>query len=418
MTHRIHFLLLAACALLLVVASGSSAHAAGKPKKPRTVTVQLETVTDNAATGDGGNAWGGHQTRIVRTQQGVFAAYLVAGKGYTRKQWQLARRTKRGTWRVIARGNAGREPVNLLAAPDGTLYVIGYPRGAGKMWSGKPTRRSIEMTVQNIPGMPRGFWQYNSAGIDPQGNLCAVASEGDKPGALHVSCFNPRTAVWTTRTFETDYRFAYTYVFPDENGVSLVNTRDVTWGALGYTQPPNTFDYVFNAFRYWHTGDVASAELQARDFLEEMPTADYAAPFLNAQPDAYLDTRGRMHILYVRYGATTNGAYQFRHRAIDVDGSVLYDAPLPPEAGWYNRIFQDANENFYILTSSGHLYPAGADGNTLQEPVVLDLQGYEVEYSGFGISVPRTGTALRNTLDVVFPTANETKWLYFKLDLN
>ncbi len=417
MSHRFSFAILVAFALLMLAALGGDVMAAGKSKKPHTLSVSLETITNDAATGDGGNVWGGHQTRIVRTNQGVFAADLTAGNGYKRKQWNLARRTARGTWRVIAQGNAGREPVNLLAAPDGTLYVIGFPRGTAKMWSGKPTRRSIEMSVQTIPGMPQGFWPYVSAGIDAQGNLCALASDGDAPGGLHLACFHPNTETWTTRSYATDYRFGYTYVFPQGDSVSLVNTRDVTWGALGYTQPPNTFDYVFNAFRYWHTDDVGNASLQARDFLEQPPTTEFAAPFLNAQPDAYLDTHGNMHIMYVRNGADTNGVWQFRHRVVDANGTVLHDVLLPEAMGWYNRIFQDANENFYILGSYGKLYPAGADGVTLQTPIDLDLQGHEVEYSGFLISAPRTGTGLSNTLDVVFPSGDEHLWLYFKLDL-
>ena len=45
----------------------------------------------------------------------------------------------------------------------------------------------------------------------------------------------------------------------------------------------------------------------------------------------------------------------------------------------------------------------------------IDLQGYEVEYSGYGISVPRTGTPISNVLDVVFPSDGGTKWIYFQI---
>ncbi len=37
-----------------------------------------------------------------------------------------------------------------------------------------------------------------------------------------------------------------------------------------------------------------------------------------------------------------------------------------------------------------------------------------VEYSGFYITVPRTGSALSDTFDVVFPSDKETKWIYFQ----
>ena len=58
------------------------------------------------------------------------------------------------------------------------------------------------------------------------------------------------------------------------------------------------------------------------------------------------------------------------------------------------------------------------NGEKVKAPIQLDLAGYEVEYSGFGLSVPRTGTPLSNTVDVVFPSGNETQWLYFQLDFS
>jgi hypothetical protein len=45
------------------------------------------------------------------------------------------------------------------------------------------------------------------------------------------------------------------------------------------------------------------------------------------------------------------------------------------------------------------------------------LKGYTVEYSGYGISAPRTGTLPGNVLDVVFPSDNGSKWIYFQLTL-
>ena len=95
----------------------------------------------------------------------------------------------------------------------------------------------------------------------------------------------------------------------------------------------------------------------------------------------------------------------------------MYDVRIPKKAGGYSRIFQDAQGDFYLLTSSGRLYRAGDNGVNLSKPIILDLGGYQVEYSGFGVSVPRTGTHLGNVLDVVFPSDNGAKWIYFQLDL-
>ena len=127
----------------------------------------VEVVAANTSTGDGGQAWGGHQTRIVRTADGVFTAYTVDGDGPLARHWYLAQRQPDGTWPVIASGGAGKDPVNLLASPSGTLYVIGWPDGVGTIWAGKPSGAgALTMTRDVIPQVVRDHWPYASAGID------------------------------------------------------------------------------------------------------------------------------------------------------------------------------------------------------------------------------------------------------------
>ena len=242
--------------------------------------VNLEIVTDGAATGDGGNSWGGHQTRIVHTQDGVFTAYTVHGGGYFSRGWRLAWRKGDGTWPVIAQGEAGREPVNLLASPDGTLHIIGWPNGTGTLWSGKPSNGTITMQVSSIPGVASGFWPYNSAGIDHLGNLCVLTSGGEQPGEFRWACYLPAQTQWISGTIQTDYRYCYTYVFPHPNrGLSLVATRDVLWETLGYAKPAGEFDYVFNAFRYWHTDDISTTPIQERTFLKKYQQHNFPRHF-------------------------------------------------------------------------------------------------------------------------------------------
>jgi hypothetical protein len=381
----------------------------------------VEVVTTRAATGDGGQSWGGHQTRIVRTDEGVFTAYTVDGAGPLARQWRLVQRQPDATWKVIATGTSGKDPVNLLASPSGTLHVIGWPDAVGTIWSGRPQNGAVTMTSQTIPQVVRDHWPYASAGIDAEGNLCVLSSQGGQTpgGRFDYACYLPVRGRWITQRTELDYKYAYTYVFPDPLGqLSLVSTRDVRWSALGYQQPPGSFDYVFNAFRYWRTRDVTARPIQQFTFVEEPPTRAYPEPYLNAQMDAYIDTQDRMHVLYWRRGATTAGETQHRHRIVAPSGAVLYDGQIPSRGGWFYRIFQDSDQHFYLLGSAGLLYPLEDDGMSVGEPVSLDLGGYSVEYSGFGLSVPRTGTPLANVMDVVFPSGGGTRWVYFRIDFS
>ncbi len=390
---------------------------------PITMHPNLELVTDQAATGDGGNQWGGHQTRIVHTADGVFTTYTVEGGGHLAREWHLDWRQSDGTWLMIAQGGAGREPVNLLASPDGTLHIIGFPNGMATIFSVKLKDGQWGITQETIPGVSSStnpYWPYNSAGIDLEGNLCVLASVGGETpgGKFQVACYLSILDQWATEDVPLDYRYCYTYIFPAPGGkLSLVSTRDVLWSALGYSQPQDAFEYVFNAVGVWNTKDFSTQPLQRVFFAEETPSDTYPFVYRNATEDAYIDTAGNLHILYHLQGQTTLGVNENRHAVLSPSGEILADVELPGSLGEFVRILQNTNGDFYLMGSSGLLYPAGEDGVDLGTPIIIDLQGYVVEHTGFGITSPRTGTPVSNIVDVVFPSGDGTQWVYFQLSL-
>ncbi|MFH1227714.1 MAG: hypothetical protein V1701_07410 [Planctomycetota bacterium] len=386
--------------------------------KPFCRQTRIELVTNNAATL---NPKGGHQARIVRTQDGVFAVYIVQGSQEYNHIWHLVKRQPDGAWAVIAKGEAGIFPANLLASPDGTLHVIGWFKG-GMMWSGKPKDGTLAMTSAIIPNIT-GDSPYTSAGIDAGGNICVLASDCGPlgEGKFRWAYYAASQSQWVTRTNEFDYRYCFTYVFPGPDGkLSLVSNRDVKWSVLGYAQPPGSFGFVFNAIRYWRTNDVSSETIKELSYAEEIPTDQHPYPWLKSQ-DAYLDTKDRMHIIYERSGATTGGGSQTRHRIVSAAGTTLFDEKLPisKEAGQFCRIFQDSKERFYLLGSSALLYPMDQEGRSLGAPMKLDLEGHEVmQQGGYSLSVPRTGTPLSDVMDVGFVSDKFESWSYFRLDFS
>ena len=400
-------------------------------KAPTTIASSLEIVTGQAVPsyiltpetqvtgGIGGNNWGGHQNRIVRTADGVFTTYITAGSSDFDRKWQLARRQEDGSWLVIAHGDAGKDPVHLLASPDGTLHIIGWPGAVGTMWSGKPKGNQLNMTRETIPGVAHDNWPYSAASIDAAGDLCVLSTQGGKPGLFQWACYLPGQVRWISQRATTDYGFRYSYIFPDpQGGLSIIATRDVLVTLLGYKLQPNTFQYQSNAIGYWRTDDIVNKPVERLFFMEEKPTDQFPSPILNAcQNGAYIDTAGNIHIIYAIQGESTQGAYVTHHAILSPNGEVLSDVLLPYDLGIYSRIFQDTKGQFYILGSSGDLYPAGKDGLTLGTPYRIDLTAYPVEYSGIYISAPRSGTPISNVVDVVYPSDNGTKWIYFQITL-
>ena len=385
----------------------------------RIITVDFEVIARDALPGgDGGNQWGGHQCRIVHTADGVFSIYTTGGKDHFQRQWHLMQRTTEG-WQELANDKSGREPVNLMAGPDGTLYIIGWPEYQGTIWSGKPRNGKIDFKVEKIVAVYSGSHPYNAAGIDNAGNICVVSSVDDNQdgGRFQWAYYSTAKKIWQGRITFLDYRYCYTYVFPHEDhSVSMVSTRDVRWEVLGYKQPPNRFAYVFNAFRYWKVKNI-DQPLEELVFLEEVPTPDYLYVNCRAMNDVYLDSKSNMHILYTREGKSTNGVFKRFYGIYSQDGSLLHQTELPNSEGKYCRIFEDINHRYFIIDDNGLLYHLDRDNYIAIDSVRIDLKEFSVNYSGYGLAVRRTGTKLSNQMDVVFPSHNGSYYVYFRLDL-
>jgi hypothetical protein len=223
---------------------------------------------------------------------------------------------------------------------------------------------------------------------------------------------------WQGRISFIGYRHCYTYVFPHpDRAISLVSTRDVRWKTLGYEQPPNTFDYVFNAFRYW-TAVSINHPLEELVFVEESPTQEFPSVDCRAMNDVYMDREDNLHILYTRQGRSTNGVFKRYHSIYKRDGTSVYDGEIKIKQGRYCRIFQDINHRYFILDDNGMLYLLNDEGKAPVDSVQIDLKNYPVNYAGYGLSVPRTGSNLSNKMDVVFPSHEGKYYVYFNLKLN
>jgi hypothetical protein len=172
---------------------------------------RLEVVTNDAATGDGGNSWGGHQTRIVRTRHGVFVPYSVdIGQDQYNRGWRLARRVGDNNWDIIAEGEAGREPVNILAGPNDELYLFAWPQGIQRLWTFTFDDNG-DFTVEEsvVPGdWNESTHHYAGAGITSDGNICYHEQGGGyKPGSFKWAYYTVAENIWTFYDTPIDYSY-------------------------------------------------------------------------------------------------------------------------------------------------------------------------------------------------------------------
>ena len=152
--------------------------------------------------------------------------------------------------------------------------------------------------------------------------------------------------------------------------------------------------------------------LQRLAVVKEEPTNEYPAPRCDAQNDAYVDNDGKVHILYQKNGYSTRGNQEQRHAIFSDTGNLIADTKLPSDLGACCRIFQDDMGRFYIIGDSGLLYSFGDDGLVLGRSSRLNLAGNKVEWSGFRIAAPRTGSPTSNFIDAAFPSNGGKKWIY------
>jgi len=387
----------------------------------RIISVYPEMITDDAATGDGGNAWGGNQCRIVRTGDAVFTVYTSGGKEYLEREFHLVKRTENG-WKELAVAKSGREPVNLMASPDGSLHIIAYPGYTGTHFYGHPEGDTIHLRSQPIPALYKGHHPYNSAGIDSLGNICALSTSGGEihqKGAYLWAYYHASSGEWQGRRSFFDYRYCYVYIFPHPDGsVTLESTRDVVWEAMNYRHPAGRFRYMFNGIGVWIARPFDSQLVRTVN-IEEFPTAETPYVYCAGINDAYFDTDKRLHVLSRRESERTNGIELSYHSIFDYEGTLLSEREMSPSYGIRGRFFQDAHKRYYIIGDSGLLCLLDENSWIARDSVYIDLAGYEVRYSGYGMTVPRTGSKLSDTPDFVFPSGElGNLWLYFKLDLN
>jgi fibronectin type 3 domain-containing protein len=403
----------------LVQATNKPTHAAAGPSIER-----LDLLTSSAATGDAGNSWGGHKTRIVSTSKGdTYTVFQGAGSGYTSHQWVVMHYSAAsGTWSQAGAGNAGREPANILRGPDDTIYVIAWPGGMPAMWTSADGFASQE----NIPGnWLQNDWPYAGAGIDGAGNIYLIQtnSNDEKPGQMYYSERNASSGQWSpVETTNSDMRSTYSFALPGGNGFDIIASADVQWKTMGWSVPSNPMNstYVWPEVNLFHSGS-ASQSASESTIHSETQSSQYTNVNVYGQ-DAYTDNQGRIHLLYDVLGPSTQDQYTVRHAVIQ-NGQVVKDVPLNMYDVADARITQDSTGQYYFITDDNTcvcllVYPADSvDGTTLQGGYAsLPLNGYHPKDWLF-LGSPRAGSPLSDEIDFAFPGDNAEQWVSGRLRL-
>ena len=394
------------------------------------------------------NAWGGHMSRIVRTNDGtVFLLYLRMSSANL-PEWNLIKRDpSTGQWTNVVSGDSSDEAHLLRNPVTDAVYVIAYPNGLPAIWS------SPSFVQQNIPGswqqLPNRSRHYGNAGIGSDGTICLKASHE----------FSSMTTFTQTAATNTDYecttstsnsitwgpfishasgyRHAYDYIFPGiiAGGFYGSSQSDMYKDAAGYPMlPASTFPYVFNGVRGYSSLDASDSNWMQKDVFVPLTVVNAAtatvAP-MEKQIEAFVDSKKRA--FSIAYTESTDGTSPLLNLGPSLavtnptTGASIYSGKLNLPTYGNSRLLEDAKGNLWVIwTNLGtresqfvlyKLMETTTHGvTTFNLGQSYDLSGTFASFSPgwsytpyaiYGqlyLATPRGGTLASNTIDGYFNT--------------
>jgi hypothetical protein len=414
-------------------------------------------MATNKGSGAGdGNGWGPNISRLVRTSSGdIYTTVVEDGPDLFHRNWRLYKRSEAtGQWTLEpTEGTSGANilnPPSILRGPNDEIYVVSWPNMQPYLWS-SAAKQDVRIPGEWFinPHVPSGRQEsaYGAASIDTKGSIyvsqssigCTGCDHENKPGLMYVADRAAGGTAWRSSKFQTEFRHTYNFLLPVERGLLIVASLDARYSELGYKVPEGSrLNYAFDGVRQWHLENVTSKPSEPLLVHQEVP--DAACPNVRTfASDAYLDTKGRTHIIYDQQGPTTNCIYTGRHAIIE-EGRIVKDIPLAPAASLtegvpysnFARIIQDAGGRFYIFSASTP--PEGGKSCVLymQRGTEDDTDGTKLEpqvqlpvsttadcstMQNHFIAAPRGGTALANVVDGMIAAGHGSQWLYYRLCL-
>ncbi len=418
-------------AAVMVLSTGfSSVYAEDVPSTPTPALSQPLKLTPSTC---GNGTHSGHQTRIVHTSHGDYAAYLSneiyskdGGNSYFNELSIV--KIQDGKQKLLFQDYVSYDSssISIFADKDENVYAAtlvsnkwGSQYGANvAIWAVDTETDEVNGHIANIPfaKAAKGGYGYAQPVINDQtGKIYALFSGGDYPNAGVIAwfTFDLATQQWdsTCHYIDIDARHCYHHAFASGSGICLVTQRDVLATNYGYPEVTrgggNTWwpaDYVWDQEDLYMITDMtadnafSSVPVAEADYsnlsknstsytIEERQTRLYPA---NKVYDTYLDG-SELHVV----GDTRwyTGAYDRKnreghiwHRVFDVSNpsnvKLLQDNELTVFEGYETS----PKEGYFISNSYSPWLIRGADGtfyiagmrsdNSLKETGETDSDGF------------------------------------------
>ena len=359
---------------------------------------------------------GGHEMRVVRTENGTYATYLIRETEsptpehpawyYGEVEFGLIKITPTGSRIILTdiypRAMGSCTP-NVLRGENGKLYVTVLaddkerPWGRGGAWlriyevdtaTDEVVHVGRENPLYETSGYEDHGYGYTMPVIDTEhGKLYGLYCGGDVPGYEVWYNYDLATGEWDTtcHTVTLPFRVGYINGYPDgKGGFSFVAQRDILISSLKDLLGVNftgTSGYVWDALYLFHASDPDTARFDTTVVKEPSYTAEGYKNTGKNRIDSishygkggctYLDRSNRFHVIYA-HKVGNEGKTTVYHAIYTADGAEIMNEPVPtsllPENGTRKMegafaMTQGKRGKYYILYQPMY----GVSGKTMLE---------------------------------------------------
>lgn len=411
---------------------------------------------------------GGHQTRIVHTNHGTYMAYIDSSYNDVRELGFVIVKIENNEVKTLYNNRSPSDAagINIVHDPKtGDVYVTAvpvvkhYPDGfdgeiawlALYVVDGKTDEVTEYKSEQKFAVQQGNGYGYSMPIVDvEQRKIYALYSSGGSlPGYFAWFTFDMDTKTWQEGniTAPSDVRYAYFYGYADgKGGAYFVGERDMPCSTVPELKVKKKYEfaeYVWDRLCLFHVKDMTKPEFERVIVHDEDYTDGENGICINIQHnqngDVYIDSEGRMHILYTArlinynyYNGHPSGMLGATVYHAVYDGmECVYKEPIHYDV--YNeeekqdvytmRMMQATDGRFYILAMLTGSRKVGATVEVWKATDDLFTQ-FELEskkqiakkaVETFNISSPRSFSVQDDVIDCFFNNGGNIYYFNVKL---
>ena len=402
-------------------------------------------------------AWGGHQPRIVRTDDGVYLAVMAKEINGDLREFRVYK-IDGSTPILIGKETTTGVAISFVAGLDGSLYVLGLDMpspntngvvgyGVATAWkyaAGADSYTASEKIQYNGPDLKNNI-NYEGVTVTEDGNIVMVISYVDNSAAYNSKLLwltlDAEAKIWgQVHSAPVEYSELYMYVLPKAGDqISVFSNVGGPFSLLGYEAPPG-FTYLWHNMTLWDVPDANGNTLTEIKRYEATHSPENVSPMVQASSfgDAYVDSFGYTHLLFNENNLLGIGSHpdQMRYAIYNPDNilvaeSIIFDgahsarfAEAPDGMLYILKMTSETNKLEVYAVNDARLASASIEKVFTQR--ITDANGAPCisTYSGLSVTSPRAGSLNEFYVDVAVPViiagsgatvAND--WVTFRLNL-